>query len=79
MSNPRHAARSGAQPKSPLIAALVKARLAQGLTLAELSKRTGYHICSLVHWENEHQSPKMQSVIDWAQALNLKIVLQPAE
>lgn len=71
--------RSNAQPKSPLIAALVEARLAQGLTLRELSKRTGYGLNSFVLWEHERVSPKLQSVNDWAQALGCKLLVQRGE
>ena len=64
------------EPKDPMIAQLVKARVEQGLTIEALAKRMGYSVNSLYGWENECYCPKYRAFHDWANALGFRMTLE---
>jgi transcriptional regulator with XRE-family HTH domain len=63
-------------PRDPVVAALVEARVAHGLTRAALAARMGYHAALLAKWERELCQPRLASLRDWADALGFRFELQ---
>lgn len=69
-------ARTRHAPRNPVIAELLAARVAQQLTHAALSQKTGYCVNSFMRWEAETQFPKLTALSDWAEALGLELTLK---
>jgi ribosome-binding protein aMBF1 (putative translation factor) len=66
---------SSSVPSDPVLAALVTARNAAGLTLGDLGKRTGYDASRLSRYERGKHIPGMRVLRDWAEALGLELRL----
>ena len=62
---------SGAQ----IVDLLVEARVAQGLSVREVSRRSGVHVGQLSKWERGLTMPGLYAVIAWAEALGLGFIL----
>lgn len=66
-------------PTHPIVAALRQARLDQDLSLDALADRAGYVACSISHVETGKRSPRVDTVVNLAEALgfDLRIELVP--
>lgn len=53
---------------------LIKTRHLARMTQSQLAARTGYSLAALGYWESGRRKPKLQGLIDWANALGLDIV-----
>lgn len=53
---------------------LVRTRRTACITQSQLAARTGYSLAALSYWESGRGKPKLQGLIDWANALELDIV-----
>ncbi|WP_442935572.1 helix-turn-helix domain-containing protein [Nitratireductor sp. CH_MIT9313-5] len=58
---------------------LFDARRARGITMEELSARSGVSLNSLYAWQNESQSPQLQLLVAVAHTLRFRVILRPVE
>jgi transcriptional regulator with XRE-family HTH domain len=64
-------------PKDPIIAALIRARRDQKLTLLDLGRRMGRSTPQTVwQWENVTRGPSLVNVHQWAEALGFDLILR---
>jgi transcriptional regulator with XRE-family HTH domain len=63
----------------PIIKMLRDERERQRLTRPQLAKKAGYHWMQLHYWEMGKQKPLFDKLIDWAEALGLKVIITPVK
>lgn len=64
---------------SDIIQQLRARRYEVGLTLRQLSEKSGYHDNTIWQWETKRATPSFRSLHDWAQALGMTLTLQESE
>lgn len=67
------------QQRQEFISSLVQARLEQGISQAELARRTGTHRSAINRLESGTQNPTLDTVIKIASALGSDLTLRPAD
>jgi predicted transcriptional regulator len=58
-----------------IVKAMIAQRSLSGLSLGELSRRTGYGKRGISGWERQVNVPSLQCAMDWANALGYEIVM----
>lgn len=64
-----------ASQPNPLVAQLKAAREDKDISPAALARRLGYQAETLRNWEAGRSAPDADALIDWANALGLRLVL----
>lgn len=59
-----------------IIDRLMARRAELGLTQRALADRMGYGNSTLDGWERQYRHPKLQQIIDWAEALGVRIEIR---
>jgi len=62
-----------------LVVSLMYARLAHGLTQAQLADRLGVSRAAVESWETGRREPRASRLVDWVDALGLRLHLAPKE
>jgi len=67
--------RSNKEADCPIIDKLIERRIELNLSIAEVSNLSGYGTTTINQWESERQSPRLSALIDWAQSLNMELLI----
>lgn len=59
-----------------IIDRLMERRAERGLSLRALAEIVGYDFNTLSGWETRYRQPKLHSVVDWCDALDLEIRIE---
>ena len=70
-------ARKNKRPIPGIIVQLRQIREQRGMTRAQLSKMTGYHVMQFHQWEMGKATPLLRKLTDWCNALGFEMVLAP--
>lgn len=62
--------------KHPIITQLRMERRTREISQDSMAAMTGYHRVQIVQYENGYNSPKLETVSNWAEALGYELVLK---
>jgi transcriptional regulator with XRE-family HTH domain len=58
---------------------LAAKRAEMGWTQRDLAKRIGYAQSTLEYWESEERQPRLSALLDWAEGLRCRIIIESIE